>query len=217
MPDARERTGTPQLGREKDVTRLCALTRVEKPAAALIRFAVSPDGVLAPDVDAKAPGRGVWITLSSDAVAEAARKKVFARSLKENVTVPPDLAQQVRTRLEQRLAGALGLARKAGVLVTGAAKVSGLLESGRAAALITASDAAPDGRRKMLQSARRGGNPEGLAHIESLSSAQLGLALGLENVIHAALTPGAAANSAIERANRLALYIATDREEDGTI
>ncbi|WMT92101.1 RNA-binding protein [Pelagibacterium sp. H642] len=205
------------MGREKDVTRLCALTREEKPAAALVRFAVSPDGVLAPDVDAKAPGRGVWITLSSDAVAEAVRKKVFARSLKENVTVPPDLAQQVRTRLEQRLAGALGLARKAGALATGAAKVAGLLEAGRAAALITASDAAPDGRRKMLQSARRGGNAETLAHIESLSSAQLGLALGLENVIHAALTPGAAANSAIERANRLALYIATDREEDGTI
>lgn len=196
---------------------MCALTREEKPAAALIRFAVSPDGVLAPDVDAKAPGRGVWITLSADAVTEAVRKKAFARSLKENVTVPPDLAELVRTRLEQRLAGALGLARKAGALTTGAAKVAGLLEAGRAAALITAADAAPDGRRKMLQSARRGGNAEALAHIESLSSAQLGLALGLENVIHAALTPGAAANSAIERANRLARYIATDREEDGTI
>lgn len=205
------------MGREKDVTRMCALTRDEKPAAALIRFAVSPDGVLAPDVDARAPGRGVWITLSAEAVTEAMAKKVFARSLKENVTVPPDLAQGVRTRLEQRLAGALGLARKAGVLVTGATKVAGLLEAARAAALITASDAAPDGRRKMLQSVRRGGNPEALAHIESLSSTQLGLALGLENVIHAALTPGAAANSVIERANRLALYIATDREEDGTI
>lgn len=196
---------------------MCALTRVEKPGSALIRFAVSPDGVLAPDVDARAPGRGVWITLSADAVTEAVRKKVFSRSLKENVTVPPDLAEEVRTRLEQRLAGALGLARKAGVLITGAAKVAALLEAGRAAALITASDAAADGRRKMLQSARRGGTPEALAHIESLSSAQLGLALGLENVIHAALTPGAAENSVIERANRLALFNATDREEDGTI
>eukprot|EP00873_Tetraselmis_striata_P032086 jgi/Tetstr1/452350/TSEL_039386.t1 len=110
---------------------MCALTRAEKPASALIRFAVSPDGVLAPDVDAKAPGRGVWITLSADAVNEAVRKKVFARSLKENVTVPPDLAEQVRTRLEQRLMGTLGLARKAGALVTGAAKVASVLQSGR--------------------------------------------------------------------------------------
>ena len=196
---------------------MCALTREEKPGSALIRFAVSPDGVLAPDVDARAPGRGVWITLSADAVTEAVRKKVFARSLKENVTVPPGLAELVRTRLEQRLAGALGLARKAGALTTGAAKVAALLEGGRAAALITASDAAADGRRKMMQSVRRGAYAAELAHIESLSSAQLGLALGLENVIHAALTPGAAANSAIGRARRLAQYIATDREEDGTI
>lgn len=205
------------MSRDKQVLRMCALTREELPSAALVRFAVSPDGVLAPDIDAKAPGRGVWITCSAAAVAEAERRKIFARSLKSDVTVPSDLAQAVRTRLEQRLMGALGLARKAGALITGATKVSSLVESGRAAALITASDAAPDGRRKMLQSVRRAGHTETLPHIESLSSDQLGLALGLENVIHAALTPGAAANSAVERANRLARFDATDRKEDGTI
>ncbi|RDE09361.1 RNA-binding protein [Pelagibacterium lacus] len=196
---------------------MCALTREERPASELIRFAVSPEGDILPDVDGKAPGRGVWITCSQQAVEEAVKRKVFARSLKENVKVPPDLAQMVRSRLEQRLSGALGLARKAGILVTGAAKVAGLLETGRAGALITARDAAPDGRRKMLQSMRRGFGEEKLPHIESLSSAQLGLALGLENVIHAALTSGAAANSAIERAHRLSAFLATDREEDGTI
>ncbi|SDG57361.1 RNA-binding protein [Pelagibacterium luteolum] len=204
------------MGREKTVTRMCALTREELPASALIRFAVSPDGVIAPDVDAKAPGRGVWVKGDKAAVEEAVKRKAFAKSLKTNVEVPADLALMVKARLEQRLVGALGLARKAGALATGAAKVAGLLESGKVAALITASDAAPDGRRKMLQSVRRGFDTPP-PHIESLSSTQLGLALGLENVIHAALTPGAAANSAIERANRLDRYIATDREEDGTI
>lgn len=204
------------MGREKDVLRMCALTREELPGSALIRFAVSPDGVLAPDVDAKAPGRGVWIKADKGSVTEAAKKKVFAKSLKSQVEVPPDLALEVQSRLEQRLIGALGLARKAGILVTGAAKVASLLETGRAGALITASDAAPDGRRKMLQSMRRGFERP-LPHIESLSSSQLGLALGLENVIHAALTSGAAANSAIDRAKRLDRFIATDREEDGTI
>lgn len=204
------------MGREKDVVRMCALTREELPASELIRFAVSPDGVLAPDVDAKAPGRGVWLKAEMALVEDAIKRKVFARSLKSQVEVPADLAHMVKARLEQRLVGALGLARKAGALATGAAKVAGLLESGKVAALITASDAAPDGRRKMLQSVRRGFDTPP-PHIESLSSTQLGLALGLENVIHAALTPGAAANSAIERANRLDRYIATDREEDGTI
>ena len=50
-------------------------------------------------------------------------------------------------------------------------------------------------------------------HFESLSSAQMGLALGLENVIHAALTRGAAAQSAVDKANRLARYIAPALEE----
>lgn len=206
------------MGRQKEIQRSCALTREEKPSADLVRFAVSPDGVLAPDIDGKAPGRGVWITLSQAAIDEAVRKKVFARSLKSAVTVPPDLALLTRTRLEQRLAGALGLARKAGALATGAAKVAALVEKGGAAALITASDAAPDGRRKMLQSVRRAGAAgDGLPHIESLSSDQLGLALGLENVIHAALIPGAAAHSVIERARRLDLFSATERKEDGIL
>lgn len=204
------------MARQKEIMRSCALTRTEHPASELVRFAVSTEGVLAPDVDGKAPGRGVWIELSYASVEEAVRRKVFARSLKEAVTVPPGLASAVKSRLEQRLLGALGLARKAGALVTGAAKVSSLVESGGAAALITASDAAPDGRRKMLQSARRSGREE-LPHIEILSSTQLGLALGLESVIHAALVPGAAANAVTERAGRLARYTATEREEDGTI
>jgi hypothetical protein len=41
----------------------------------------------------------------------------------------------------------------------------------------------------------------------------MGLALGLENVIHAALTRGAAAQSAVDKANRLARYIAPALEE----
>lgn len=206
------------MARNKDKMRLCALTRTEMPVADLIRFAESPDGDIVPDVDGKAPGRGVWITLSAAAVDEAVKRKVFSKSLKAQVSVPADLAFLTRTRLEQRLAGSLGLARKAGILVTGAAKVAALLERGGAAALITASDAAADSRRKMLQSLRRGyESPEVVEHIESLSSDQLGLALGLENVIHAALTSGAAANSAVERARRLARFIATEREEDGTI
>jgi hypothetical protein len=43
-------------------------------------------------------------------------------------------------------------------------------------------------------------------HFEILSSDQMGLALGLENVIHAALVKGAAARSALARIERLVRY-----------
>ncbi|KFL27903.1 hypothetical protein JP74_05855 [Devosia sp. 17-2-E-8] len=204
------------MPRREETVRQCALTREEKPIADLIRFVVGPDEVLVPDTDAKAEGRGVWITLSQAAVAEAVRKKAFTKSLKAQVIVPDDLAQLARTRLEQRLLGALGLARKAGQLLTGAAKVRGAIDKGDIAALLTATDAAEDGRAKLLgalrareRQAREAGFevPE-VPHFELLDSEQLGLALGLENVIHAALTKGAAAQSALARAQRLARYVA---------
>lgn len=195
------------MPKRQDQTRQCALTRETRPANDLIRFALGPDDVLAPDVDAKAPGRGVWITLSAAAVAEAVAKKAFARSLKQKVTVPEDLAQVTRTRLEQRLLGALGLARKAGQLVTGATKVRAAIEKPGIIALFTATDAAPDGRDKMAAAARAHSGDVATPHFELLTSEQLGLALGQENVIHAALIDGAAASSAVRRADRLARYI----------
>jgi uncharacterized protein len=188
--------------------RECCLTRTVKPQSELIRFVVSPEGVLTPDVDARAPGRGVWVTLSEAAVEEAVRKKAFTRSLKQGVEMPVDLAHQVRSRLEQRLLGALGLARKAGQLVTGATRVRSAIISGQVQALFTARDAAPDGRQKMLAVSRAtesGGSPP---HFELLTSDQLSLALGMGNVIHAALSKGAAADAALLRAQRLARYIA---------
>lgn len=204
------------LARREETTRMCALTRQEKPVNEMIRFVLGPDGVLAPDTEAKADGRGVWISLNQQAVAEAVRRKVFGRSLKCEVVVPEDLPELVRTRLEQRLLQALSMTRKAGQLVTGATKVRGLLATGDLVALITASDASADGRSKMvgpLKALHHAAREEGVddfevPHLELLSSEQMGLALGQENVIHAALTKGAAAQSAVEKARRLALYTA---------
>lgn len=205
------------MAKREETVRECALSRVEKPIGDLVRFVLSPEGVIVPDVDAKAEGRGVWISLSATSVAEAVKKKAFTKSLKTAVIVPDDLAEQVQQRLEQRLLGALSMARKAGQLVTGATKVRMALQTDTVLALITATDAAPDGRRKMvevLEALNRTKQDEARApHFELLGSAQLGLALGIETVIHAALTKGAAAQSALERAKRLARYLAPKQNE----
>ena len=200
--------------RSEATERLCALTRTQKPVTDLIRFVLGPDGVIVPDTEARAEGRGVWVTLSHAAVAEAVKKKVFARSLKAEVRLPEDLAGLTRLRLEQRFTASLAMARKAGQLVTGAGKVKAAIESGEILALITATDAAEDGRNKMAQALRAlhyaaeeaGEAAFTVPHLELLSSDQLGLALGLENVIHAALTTGAAARSALDKGLRLARY-----------
>lgn len=200
----------------EELSRQCALTREVKPVDDLIRFVVSPDGAVVPDTDAKAEGRGVWVSLGQKAVAEAVRKKAFAKSLKADVEVPADLADLTRLRLEQRLTQALSMARKAGQILTGATKVKAAIESGDVIALLTATDAAADGRQKLLGTLKgftmaaqeAGFGVDDVPHLELLDSDQLGLALGLENVIHAALVKGAAAVAALKRAQRLARYIA---------
>lgn len=199
-----------------EIERRCALTFEVKEAIDLMRFVVGPDDVLVPDTDAKAEGRGVWISLGEKNVAEAVKKKAFAKSLKTNVTVPDDLPALTRLRLTQRFVSSLSMAKKAGQLLTGATKVKAALETGEALALITATDAAEDGKKKMLatlkastKSAEEAGlGEQNVPHFELLDSAQLGLALGTENVIHAAPTRGAAGEAAVKRAQRLARYIA---------
>ena len=201
---------------KEEIERRCALTHEVKPAAELIRFVVGPDDVLVPDTDAKAEGRGVWISVGEKQVAEAVRKKAFAKSLKTNVTVPDDLPALTRLRLEQRFVSSLQMARKAGQLLTGATKVKAALETGGALALITATDAAEDGRKKLLATLKAstkaaeemGFNAVNVPHFELLDSTQLGLALGIENVIHAAPTQGPAGEAAVKRAERLARYVA---------
>jgi uncharacterized protein len=201
--------------RPQELERQCALTREVRPVADLIRFVVSPDGELVPDTDARAEGRGVWVTLGQKHVAEAVRKKAFDKSLKQKVTLPEDLPGLTRRRLTERFVAALQMARKAGQLVTGATKVREAILSGEIVALITATDAAQDGRSKLLSALKGAENAASEAgfllpdvpHLELLDSGQLGLALGLENVIHAALVNGAASQSALRRAENLTRYL----------
>jgi len=199
-----------------EVERRCALTHEVKPAADLIRFVLGPDGVLVPDTDMKAEGRGVWISLGEKQVAEAVRRKAVAKSLKTEVRLPDDLPGLTRLRLEQRLISALQMAKKAGQLLTGMTKVKEALETLRAIALLTATDAAEDGRKKLLatlKAATKSAEEQGMGtvnipHFELLDSARMGLALGIESVIHAAPTQGAAGDAVVKRAERLARYAA---------
>jgi len=55
--------------------RECCLTRQEKPVGELMRFVVGPDDGLVPDIDAKAEGRGAWVTLGENSVREAVRRR----------------------------------------------------------------------------------------------------------------------------------------------
>src|SRR5579875_1089478 len=111
----------------RDVARVterrCALTRQVLPVTALVRFVVAPDGTVLPDVRRKLPGRGLWITGSRAAVAEAVRRNVFARGFGREVKVADDLAQETERQMERAALDALAIAGKAGRVLTGASAV----------------------------------------------------------------------------------------------
>jgi predicted RNA-binding protein YlxR (DUF448 family) len=172
------------------------------PDARLIRFVAAPDGTVVPDVAAKLPGRGLWVAASQKAVATAVEKKLFGKAAKANVTAAPDLAERTEAALVARMLGDLGLARRSGALVLGFDNVLRALEGPKPPkALIEAFDGARDGKRKLYGAAHR--LELECVVIETLTSAELGLALGRENVIHAAVQPGGLAERLIFDAQRL--------------
>lgn len=184
--------------------RRCIVTRQVRPVEELIRFVAGPDGVVVPDIRRRLPGRGVWVTAHRRTVDEAARKGLFARALKARATAPADLAEQVAGRLKDAALGALGLERKAGRLKLGFTDVEALLRQGDAALVIHAAEAKPDGVRKLDQAAHSGGRRP--ATCRAFTLAELGLALGRENVIHAALERARGGEAAAERCRAYERY-----------
>lgn len=170
--------------------------------ARLIRFVAGPEGQAVPDLARKLPGRGMWVAADRASVAAAARKGLFARAAKAKVSAPADLPDHVERLLKARLLSGLGLARRAGELTSGFEKVSSAIASGKVAWLIEASDGAADGRRKIMALVRKAAPRPGVVGL--FDAAELGLALGLENVIHTAFLAGRAAERWAEDVRRLA-------------
>ena len=180
------------------------------PDSRLIRFVADPDGAVVPDVAAKLPGRGLWVEASKSAVDKAVEKKLFARAAKAQVTASSDLAARAEKALVTRMLGDLGIARRSGSLVLGFDNVLRALESLKAPkVLIEAFDGAADGKRKLYAAAHR--MELKCVVIETLTSAELGLALGRENVIHAAVQKGGLAERLTFDAERLSGFRAATR------
>ncbi|MGH6799598.1 MAG: RNA-binding protein [Roseiarcus sp.] len=194
--------------------RTCIVTGTKDVPEAMLRFALSPDGSVVPDIRRKLPGRGVWTRLSFETVSRAAAKQAFSRAFRAKAQAPASLAEAVDTLLERDALQSLSLANKAGLIAAGAFKVDKAIEAGAVAALIQASDGAADGAAKRAHALRAKLGPEAdsAVRVDLFSSRQLDLALGRANVIHAALKQGAASSAFLARVERLRRY--RDSEAD---
>jgi predicted RNA-binding protein YlxR (DUF448 family) len=223
--------------------RSCIVTRVAQPPEGLIRFVRGPDGRVVPDIRGNLPGRGVWVTMRRDVVAEAVKKKAFARGLKADAVAGDDLPDLVDMLLSKAAMSAFSMARKAGLVVTGFGQVTDAIAKGGVVGVLHAREAAEDGRRKIGQAIRRRaravapaeavvadsedlpGNaalwqqspPSGPKVISGIfATSEMDLALGGANVIHAALLAGGASTSFLKCAAALARYRGGAPETDWT-
>lgn len=197
-PDAIEESGP---------ERTCAATGWKGPPEAMLRFALSADGVVTPDIRRRLPGRGVWIRLDATTVRQAAARQVFARAFRAKAEAAPGLADDVDRLLEADALQFLSLVNKAGQIVAGAFKVEAAIASGKVVGLIHASDGSVDGALKLDRQLRSlEGEAAAAPRINIFASRQLDLALGRTNVIHAALIAGEASIAFLAKAERLTQF-----------
>lgn len=190
--------------------RMCIVTRQSGTPETLIRFVAAPDGSIVPDIKRQLPGRGCWVSVSREAVDKAVAKKLFARALKADVKADPELGVVVDRLLLTQLAGMMNLARKAGQLVTGSAKVDLAIRSGDAIAVFHSKEAAADGVRKIDQARKAwhlGMETEAeIPAFHLLSGSEMDELMGQNAFIHAAALAGQAGEGVVKRANLLETY-----------
>ena len=185
--------------------RTCIASREEHPPEGLIRFALSPQSELTPDLTNTLPGRGAWVTCSKEHLQKALNNRAFDRTFRRTVCVPDNFVSLVERLLTERALQSLSLANKAGNVITGATKVNAAVGTRAVDILVQAFDASIDGKKRLAN--RYNAVCRELAiepkKIDLFSIEQLSLAMGRPNVVHAALTQGRVADEFVLAARRL--------------
>ncbi|MBN8845816.1 MAG: DUF448 domain-containing protein [Sphingomonadales bacterium] len=200
--------------------RRCVVTGEVAPAERLVRLALGPDGVIAPDVLGKAPGRGAWVGVTR-AELEAAQAKGklkggLSRALHEgNITIPDDLGERIEAQLRRATLDRLGLESRSGTLISGNEKIEQAARRGQVRLLLHASDAGEDGRKKLAQAWRVGEDDEGSGRegmILPVDRQSLSMALGRENAVHLGVTDARAADRVLAHLSRWQFFTGWSRD-----
>lgn len=164
--------------------RRCVAARTSLPAQGMIRFVVGPDAELVPDLAGRLPGRGLWVGAERGALSRAVTKNLFAKAARAQVRVDGGLPDRVEAMLVRRCLDLVGLARRAGELVAGYDQVTDLLRQRKAGLVLEARDASAAGRRRVEALAA------GLPVVAAFDRAELGAAIGRDDIVHVALSVG---------------------------
>lgn len=216
--------GFPLLDADDDVDsepetgplRRCIVTRERLPKERMIRFVVGPDRAIVPDLAARLPGRGIWLSASGDVLVspQTARDggrhltRTFSRAARGPVSVPPNLGDMLETALTRRISDTLGLARRAGQTIAGFEKAREWVRSGRARVVLQASDGSQSERARFLS-----GRDDAITVVDPLPASELGRIFARDHVVHVAVAAGRLAEVLALDAGRLAGLRHRSRDE----
>lgn len=184
--------------KEQGTERSCIVTREAQPKDGLLRFVVSPEGMLIPDVAEKLPGRGIWVTASRSILQQALDRQLMSRAAKQKVTIPSDLLERVESLLLKRVQDWLSLTVKSGESVAGFVKVEAWLAKRKVGLILEAVDGAEDGRAKLLRLA-----PDIPCEMV-LTRNEMAEPLGRDDVVHLAIASGGILQFLLRDVRRLA-------------
>jgi predicted RNA-binding protein YlxR (DUF448 family) len=191
-PDPEAEQDEPETG----PLRRCIVTRESAPKERMLRFVLGPGREIVPDLAAKLPGRGMWLSARGDVLERALSRGAFMRAARGQVTLPSDLRARIEDGLRARIRDLLGFARRAGQAVSGWQAGREWLTAGRVGLLVQASDGSPSER------ARFGGR--NLPAVAPLTAAELGVVFGRDHAVHVVVAPGRLAEAIRVEAERLA-------------
>jgi uncharacterized protein len=177
--------------------RYCAVTGTVRSVDEMIRFVIGPDGIAVPDLKRRLPGRGIWITATRQALHAALARNAFARGFKRDVRVAADVVDTTERLIERSALEALAICHKAGKVAIGFAGVAAALARAHVVAVCNAAE------RKLTAALQQRADVAEIRKIDTFTSAQLDLALGRSNVIHAALLAGPESETFLARISRL--------------
>lgn len=166
----------------------------------MIRFCLSPEGVIVPDLEGRLPGKGVWVTADKESIRVAVEKRLFHKAIRrKKLSIPEDLTEKIEILFAKRCQNLLGVARKAGLVVSGFDKVMEALRKGTVFCLLEAKDAGSDAEKIRRASA-------GMTVYSFFTAQETGDALGRDRCVYVALKKGGASERLIAEIKRATMY-----------
>jgi len=191
----------------KSVERRCIASGETRDPQHMVRFVLSPTGVVTPDVAGKLPGRGVWVSANRKSLEKVIALKSFARGFKDKAKVESDLTDLTDRLLARRVLGLITMARKSGVIALGFDQVQSMAREAAIAFRIEAKDGSKDGRSKIRTLSKAINREQDLPDpvvIGCFTAEEIGKALAREAIVHAAVKPCKLAKSLAVEVEKLA-------------